>query len=273
MIRYYRDVEQRSDEWHELRLGMVTASAVGTLITSRPADPISVDCRLCHAPAGDPCISVARKTPTPIKTAHEPRVASALTLPPVLVPSRSDSAKLLMHALVAERITGWADPVFVSADMLRGVLDEPIARDHYNRHVAPVTECGYITRDDWGFPIGYSPDGLVGDDGLIEVKSRRPKTHLRTILTDAVPDENLAQIQTGLLVSGRAWCDYVSWCGGMPMWRIRVYPDRDWQNAIREAVSDFEAAAAEMVATYTERTAGLPATERTPDYDDIQIGV
>lgn len=264
------DVAQRSEEWCALRLGIVTASAISTLISIRPADPIAVDCPTCGAVAGSPCISVARKSPTPIKTAHEQRAAEALTLPPVYAPSSSDTAKALTHALVAERITGWSDPAFVTADMMRGVLDEPVAREHYSQHVAPVTECGFMVRDDWGFPIGYSPDGLVGKDGLIEVKSRRPKAHLRTVLADVVPAENLAQIQTGLLVSGRAWCDYVSWCGGMPMWRVRVYPDRDWQAAIVEAVAAFEATAAEMVATYAERVVGLPATERTDHFADIE---
>ena len=128
-----------------------------------------------------------------------------------------------------------------------------------------MTEVGLIVRDDWGFSIGYSPDGLVGDVGLIEIKSRRPKNHLLTILageSGEVPAENMAQIQCGLLVSNRSWCDYISYAGGMKLWRKRIYPDPDWQGAIVGAVAAFETAAAEMVATYTERTAGLPATER-----------
>lgn len=271
MIRYHHDVEQRSDEWYALRLGMVTASAISTLIAVRPADQTAVDCPRCGVLAGDLCVSVASKARPPIKTAHEQRAAEALTLPPIYVPATGDTAKAFMHALVAERVNGWADEPFVSSDMLRGQMDEPIARDHYSKHVAPVTECGYITRDDWGFAIGYSPDGLVGDDGLIEVKSRRPKAHLRTILADAVPAENMAQIQMGLFVSDRKWCDYVSWCGGMPMWTVRVWPDHDWQDAILAAVRQFEQTAAEMVATYHERIQGLPATERAIDYSEIRV--
>lgn len=272
MIRYHHDVEQRSDEWYALRLGMVTASAVGTLIAIKPADPIAVSCPQCGAPAGEPCMSLARKAnPTPIKTCHEPRAMQAMSLPPVYSPSNGDTAKALTLALVAERITGWSDPLFINSDTWRGITDEPLARDHYSEHVAPVTECGFITREFPGFTIGYSPDGLVGEDGLIEIKSRRPKAHLRTILADAVPPENMAQIQTGLHVSGRKWCDYISWCGGLPMWRIRVYPDQDWFAAIRDAVANFEMTAAEMVATYNERVAGLPATERAIDYSEITV--
>jgi predicted phage-related endonuclease len=102
----------------------------------------------------------------------------------------------------------------------------------------------------------------VGDDGLIEIKSRRPKHHLATIITDEVPAENVAQIQCGLLVSGRQWCDYVSFCGGMPMWTKRVEPDQRWHDAIIAAVEAFEQTAADMVAKYQAAVAGLPATER-----------
>ena len=100
----------------------------------------------------------------------------------------------------------------------------------------------------------------------IEVKSRRQKKHLATILADEVPIENVAQIQCGLLVSGRAWCDYISFCGGMPLWTKRVTPDPRWFDAIVAAVTGFEETAAHMVDTYTRAVAGLPMTERI-DYD------
>lgn len=185
-----------------------------------------------------------------------------LITPKTIRPAANAESRALTSRLVAERITGWCESVYVSHDMLRGSLDEPVARDLYAQHYAPVAEIGFAVRDDWGFKIGYSPDGLVGDDGLIEIKSRRPKEHLATILADEVPDENMAQIQCGLLVSGRQWCDYVSYCGGMPMWTKRVELDPRWHDAIVAAVEAFEAAAIEMAATYHERTAGLPATER-----------
>jgi hypothetical protein len=120
--------------------------------------------------------------------------------------------------------------------MLRGIEDEPRAVEVYSEHFAPVTTVGFMVRDDWGFSIGYSPDGLVGDDGLIEVKSRRAKKHLTTILADEVPVENMAQLQCGLLVSGREWIDYVSYCGGMPLYVKRVEPDQRWFDAITAAV-------------------------------------
>jgi hypothetical protein len=176
--------------------------------------------------------------------------------------ARNDYSRRLTLSLVAERITGYIEPVWVSEDMLRGQLDEPIARDVYSGHYEAATETGFMVRDDWGFSIGYSPDGLVGDHGLIEVKSRRQKKHLETILADTVPAENMAQIQCGLLVSGREWCDYISYSGGMPLWVKRVTVDPKWSESIVDAVAAFEQTAEEMTMRYADATAGLPATER-----------
>ena len=145
-------------------------------------------------------------------------------------------------------------------------MDEPLARDLYSRTYAQAVEAGFFVRDDWGFAIGASPDGLVGDDGGIEIKSRAPKAHLRAIVADAVPAENMAQIQTCLLVTGRSWWDYVSYAGGMPMWTKRVEPDEQWFQAIVAAVEQAEIAIRDQIATYQERTAGLPMTERI-DYE------
>ena len=125
-----------------------------------------------------------------------------------------------------------------------------------------MTTTGFMVRDDWGFKIGYSPDGLVGNDGLIEVKSRRPKKHLQTILADEVPPENMAQLQCGLLVSGREWIDYVSYCGGMPLYLKRVRPDAKWHKAIVDAATAFEEAVAQMVASYETAATEMPMTER-----------
>lgn len=261
---YYTDLEQRSPEWFELRCGMVTASVIGALVAVEAPDPLTVHCPVCWAEEGYPCQSYARKTPTPIKSFHGPRTELAATLPPTYGVATGDTSRAITLTLAAERINGFADDSYESFDMLRGRMDEPLARDLYSKTYAPVTECGLVVRSDpeWGFSIGYSPDGLVGDDGLIECKSRRPKIQLRTVLADEVPAENMAQIQCGLLVTGRAWCDYISYCGGMAMWPKRVYPDPAWQEAIVAAVAATEQTIAEMVATYTKAVEGLPMTER-----------
>jgi hypothetical protein len=137
-------------------------------------------------------------------------------------------------------------------------------------HYAPAVECGFMVRNFDGFRIGYSPDGLVGDDGLIEVKAPRQKTHLATVVADEVPLYHVAQLQAGLLVSGRAWIDFVSYCGGMPLWVRRVMPDVRWQKAILESVQQAEIDIAATVANYEQAVVGLPATERI-DYDAMEL--
>jgi hypothetical protein len=110
---------------------------------------------------------------------------------------------------------------------------------------------------------------LVGDDGLIECKSRRQKYQIQTIVENVpgevcVPDY-MIQVQTGLLVAEREWCDLVSYCGGLPMVTLRVYPDPVVQDAIIDAATAFEARIAEKLKSYREIAASkarLIPTER-----------
>lgn len=190
-------------------------------------------------------------------------IVGDLITPATLKPANNDTSRGRLATIVAERITGWTDEVYVSNDMMRGTFDEPRARHAYSTHYGvTVDEVGFLVREFDGLKLGYSPDGLVNSDGLIESKSRRPKKHIQTVLANEVPKENLAQIQAGLLVSGREWCDYVSYCGGMRMWVTRVYPDPAWQDAIVEAVRAFEEAATAIEADFLRAIEGFPMTER-----------
>lgn len=273
-LTVYPELIQGSDEWLNQRRGIVTASAVGQLISLRSLTAIDFDCPSCAAPSYNPCVSKVKRggeIGAPIKTLHSERVDAARNsdAPPVIEAASNDNSRNLTLLVAAERITGWTEPSYVSDDMLRGLEDEPRAREKYAAHYAPVAEAGFMVEDRWGFKIGYSPDGLVGEKGLIEVKSRRPKTHLATILADEVPIENMAQLQCGLLVSGREWIDYVSYCGGMPMWVKQVEPQQEWLDAIVAAVTAFEENVAEMIRVYEDSTAGLPATERTIEQEMV----
>ena len=100
----------------------------------------------------------------------------------------------------------------------------------------------------------YSPDGLVGADGLIECKSRRQKFQIQTIVENyrdgSMPDDFKLQVQTGLLVTGRKWIDLVSFSGGLPMIPIRVEADAEMQEAIIAAATDFEAKVSAAIADY-----------------------
>ncbi|MDN4644961.1 YqaJ viral recombinase family protein [Arthrobacter sp. PsM3] len=248
----------------------MTASVVGLLVTSRQPSAIETDCPECDASAAEPCIG--KRSPGPLKTLHPARAAAARELDKVITVDRtSDTARGLVLTLAAERITGHVEPVQTSRAMERGTLDEPYARDAYSEHHAPVTELGFMVRDFEGFKIGYSPDGLVGEDGLIEIKSRAQKIQLKTVLANEVPAENMAQLQTGLLVSGRAWIDYTSYSGGMKLWTKRVYPNPEWREAIIEAAAWLEKEATEMVSTYLAATADMPMTERIDHYLELEL--
>lgn len=260
------DVEQRSTAWYKARCGIITASSIGDLITVGAPDALGVACPSCDALAGEPCLSRNAKAPTPIKTIHGDRTAAASNLPPVYAPADNDTARGLIDTLAAERITGHVEDTYTSRDMERGIFAEPYARELYGGHHAEARECGFMVRDFGDFKIGYSPDGLVGDDGLIEIKAPRQKRELRTILDGEVPAVHMPQLQCGLLVSGRKWIDFVSYCGGMPLWVKRVYPDPAWQGAIVAAAEMAERRIAESVATYRAAVDGLPVAERI-DFD------
>ena len=194
-------------------------------------------------------------------------------LTPTLRPADNETSRGITLSLAAERITGHVDHNRQTFDMLRGHMDEPVARDAYSVKVldGPVREVGFMTRDDWGFTLGYSPDGLVGDDGLIEIKSRNQKQQLAHVLAGEVPSMHMAQLQCGLLVAGRDWIDYVAYSNGMHLWTDRVYPDPEWQEAILAAAQKFEESAVDMVARYRSAVANLPSTDRIPDPEELVI--
>lgn len=189
-----------------------------------------------------------------------------LILTPTLKIANNEKTRAHLYELLAQRITGYVEPHYVSDDMLRGHDDELEARHLYSQRIAPVTNCGFVTNDEWGFTIGYSPDGLVGDDGLIECKSRRQKYQVQTIVEcladQECPADYLLQCQTGLLVTGREWVDLVSYSGGLPMAVIRVHPDPKVQSAILKACAAFEADLSAKFNAYRVHSAGLIPTER-----------
>ena len=178
-----------------------------------------------------------------------------LILTPTLKVADNDKCRAHLWELLAQRITQHVEPHYISDDMLRGQEDELDARALYARHYDPVQEIGFVTRDFGGFRIGYSPDGLIGKDGLIECKSRRQKFQAQTIADLEMPADYEMQVQTGLLVTGRKWLDFVSYCGGMPMIVLRIYPDQKTQAGLLAAAEAFETKLAEKLALYRGVTA------------------
>jgi putative phage-type endonuclease len=121
----------------------------------------------------------------------------------------------LKMELAVERITGKPAGHYVSRWMERGVEMEPLARGAYTLRHADVTETGFVLhpRINWA---GCSPDGLVGDDGLIEIKVPKPTTHAEYIIGETVPAEYLPQMMWQMAVTGRKWNDFVSYCPDFP---------------------------------------------------------
>jgi hypothetical protein len=192
-------------------------------------------------------------------------------LTPTLKVASNEKERQHLYELLAQRATNYVEPSYISNDMLRGETEEIRARDLYAARFAPVEQVGLITNDRLGFAVGYSPDGLVGADGQIEVKSRRQKYQAQTIVEMVVPQDYVLQVQFGLFVTERKWCDFISYSNGMPMFIARVYPDPKIVEAITAAVTAFEQRLNEKLAIYFAETKKFHPTERIDYSEEIKI--
>jgi len=132
----------------------------------------------------------------------------------------------LIYRKLAERVTGPDYDTPTNKWMDRGTALEPYARKEYeNETFTEVQEIGFISSGDF---FGYSPDGLVGDDGMIEIKCPDGTKFVRFSLTREIDKAHMAQMQWGLLISGRRWCDYVMYHPDFPQSLIieRVEADK-----------------------------------------------
>ena len=135
------------------------------------------------------------------------------------------------------------EPTFVPVNfaMEFGVENEPFAREIYedNRDVK-VQEVGGIEKGG----LWFSPDGLVGEDGIIEIKCPQPSQHMRNLLSDTVLPQYTDQIQFGLMVSGRKWCDFISFNPNFPDQLkakvIRVETDYEHQTIMSNNIEKFK---------------------------------
>jgi putative phage-type endonuclease len=183
----------------------------------------------------------------------------------------NDTSRAQLLQLLAERITGESEASFYNDDMARGHLLEPLARDIYSAHYHPVVECGFVTAQFDGTTIGYSPDGLVGDDGLIEIKAPRQKNHLKWMLVGEVPAEHRLQVQTGLAVTGRAWCDFISYAPGLPLFVKRCRREEMTIELLIGAATYAEQWIYSVMNEYTDIAARFPATEPIQPEQEIVI--
>jgi putative phage-type endonuclease len=121
-----------------------------------------------------------------------------------------------MAQLVCERLTGQKGESFTNAAMQHGTETEPLARAAYEalRDVL-VDEVGFVPHPTIEM-AGASPDGLVGEDGLIEIKCPNTATHIETLLSQTVPGKYNTQMQFQMACTGRKWCDFVSFDNRLP---------------------------------------------------------
>lgn len=127
--------------------------------------------------------------------------------------------------LIAERLTGKPAESYTNAAMQWGIDTEPQARDAYCfLHDAEVLEVGFVVHPTMP-DAGASPDGLIGDDGLLEIKCPNTATHISTLLGASVPKKYISQIQFQLACTARQWCDFVSFDPRMPV-EMQMYVER-----------------------------------------------
>jgi putative phage-type endonuclease len=152
--------------------------------------------------------------------------------------------------LIAERLTGTVQESYTNAAMQWGTDTEPQARLVYEMMSdAEVKQVGLIQHPSIAMSCA-SPDGLVGDDGLIEIKCPNTATHIETLLAETVPGKYLTQMQWQMACSGRAWCDFVSFDPRMPgEMQLFVQRIRRDDAAIKDLAAQIEAFLAEVAVT------------------------
>lgn len=163
-----------------------------------------------------------------------------------------------MGQLISERLTGVAADSYTNAAMQWGTEQEPEARSSYEfRCDAEVAEIGFIEHPTIALS-GASPDGLVGDLGLVEIKCPNTATHIDTLLGQKVPEKYRLQMLWQMACTGRRWCDFVSFDPRMPpsmrLFVARVHRDDEavaqLEKDITEFLAELDAKLAQLQAAY-----------------------
>ena len=150
-----------------------------------------------------------------------------------------------MLKLAGEKITGELAESFSNAHTDRGHVMEPQARELYQLQTGyDIRDVGFIRAD---YDAGASPDSLVNNDGLLEIKSKLPHLQLECLLSDKVPASHIKQVQGQILISEREWCDFVSYWPGLPLFVKRVYRDDELCSEIRSAIDKFNSELNEII--------------------------
>lgn len=148
-----------------------------------------------------------------------------------------------MAELIAERLTGTAAQSYTNAAMQWGLDNEPLARAAYEFfRDATVNPVGFVIHPQISMS-GASPDGLIEDDGLLEIKCPNTGTHIETLLGEKIADKYIVQMQWQMACTGRKWCDFVSFDPRMPqklsIFVKRIERDGDRIKELESAINEF----------------------------------
>ena len=162
----------------------------------------------------------------------------------VLAKGEGKSRLTYMRKLAAEIITGEPTESYSNQYLERGKVMEDEARERYafDHDVDPV-RVGFIRSG----TKGCSPDALIGDVGMLEIKTQRADLLIATILKNEFPPEHKAQCQGNLWVAEREWIDISVYWPKMPRFVKRAYRDEPYIKTLSEAVNAFNAELSELV--------------------------
>jgi hypothetical protein len=169
----------------------------------------------------------------------------------------SVTRKQYLYQLAGEVVTGAVAEGYTNAHMERGKVMEAEARDLYEFLVdEPLSRVGFMRDDDKR--AGCSPDSLVGDTGMLEIKTKLPARAIEAMLRGDFPPEHKAQCQGALWISDRIWIDLAIYWPGLPLIRYRAYRDEDYCHSLAKAIKTFNDELDEIVEKV--RRYGQPST-------------
>lgn len=187
-------IDQRTEEWHLMRLGKVTGSRVADVLAKTKS-------------------------------------------------GYSTSRKNYMMELLCQRLTGIREESFTSQAMQRGIDLEPIARSHYEaKHGVMVIESSFVFHP-MIKAFGASPDGFVGENGLIEIKCPNTAQHVDFLTTKKPDGKYITQMQAQMACTNRAWCDFISFDDRLPephqIAEVRIFRDEKFIGEMEQEIESF----------------------------------
>ena len=168
-----------------------------------------------------------------IKAGH----LSAHNFHKILSPTGKPSTQVekYLYQVAGEAVLGYQEEGYTNQWMTRGLELEAEARELYKFLTGnEVRQVGFVELNDF---IGCSPDGLIGDDGGLEIKCPALATHVKYLLDNKIPTEYIPQVQGNMYVTGRKWWAFMSYYPGLEPLLLRVERDEEYINKLEESLS------------------------------------